>query len=187
MIDLDKCVEGLQSENDKIRCKNFKILLPISERSPELLYSFWDIFVDLLKRDNVSSRYYAIFLISNLVKIDKQNKFDKIFNRFYDLLNSESPVVSPNVAGVSGKVVNAKPYLETKITNRLLNVDKTSKCRYLDLMKSYVILAFDEYFDKVKNRKKILEFVKCQLNSSSPKTKKVAKEFLKKRFPEEKF
>ena len=48
-------------------------------------------------------------------------------------------------------------------------------------MKSYVIKAFDEYFDKIKNKKKVIKFVENQLDSKSPKTKKLAKEFLKKR------
>ena len=96
-------------------------------------------------------------------------------------MNHESPVVSPNIAGVSGKIVNAKPELESKITNKLLKVDLTSKTRYLDLMKSYVIQAFDEYFEIIKNKKRIVKFVKDQLNSTSPKTRKMAKDFLKKR------
>ncbi|PIN69699.1 hypothetical protein COV93_04530 [Candidatus Woesearchaeota archaeon CG11_big_fil_rev_8_21_14_0_20_43_8] len=181
MVNIKESIEGLQSNNDKIRYNQFKILLPISEKNPKSLYPFWDIFVDLLKKDEVSNKYYAICLIANVVKVDNLNKFEKIFNQFYKLLEHESPVVSPNVAGASGKIVNAKPHLESKITNKLLKVDSTSKSRYLDLMKSYVIQAFDEYFDKIKNKKRIIKFVEDQLNSTSPKTKKLAKEFLKKR------
>lgn len=180
-MDLKESIEGLQSKNDKIRFKHFNILLPISEKNPELLYPFWDIFIAILKKDEVSNKYYAICLIANLVKVDKQNRFNKIFNLFYELLNHESPVVSPNIAGVSGKIVNAKPELESKITDKLLKVDLTSKTRYLDLMKSYVIQAFDEYFEIIKNKKRIIKFVKDQLNSTSPKTRKMAKDFLKKR------
>ena len=181
MVNIQESIKGLQSDNDKIRYKQFKILLPISEKNPESLYPHWDVLVDLLKKNEVSNKYYAICLIANVVKVDKQDKFEKIFNQFYNLLNHESPVVSPNIAGASGKIVNAKPHLESKITNKLLKVDSTSKSRYLDLMKSYVIQAFDGYFDKIKNKKKIIKFVENQLNSTSPKTRKLAKEFLKKR------
>jgi hypothetical protein len=44
---------------------------------------------------------------------------------------------------------------------------------------AYIFEAFWEYFDQAKNKKKITEFVKEQLNCQSPKTKKAAKEFLK--------
>ena len=180
-MDLKESIEGLQSKNDKIRFKHFNILLPVSEKNPELLYPFWDIFITLLRKEEVSNKYYAICLIANLVKVDEQNRFNKIFNLFYELLNHESPVVSPNIAGVSGKIVNAKPELESKITDKLLKVDLTSKTRYLDLMKSYIIQAFDEYFEIIKSKKRIVKFVKDQLNSTSPKTRKMAKDFLKKR------
>jgi hypothetical protein len=180
MADIKESIEGLRSENDKIRYKHFKILLPISETNPKSLYPFWDVFVALLRKDEASNKYYAICLIANVVKVDKQNKFEKIFYQFYNLLNHESPVVSPNIAGVSGKIVNAKPHLESRITSKLLKVDKTSKCRYLDLMKSYIIRAFDEYFDRIKNKKKVIQFAEDQLDSTSPKTRKLAKEFLKK-------
>jgi hypothetical protein len=50
------------------------------------------------------------------------------------------------------------------------------------LIKSYAIEAFDEYFETAEDedKKMILEFVRGQVASSSPKTRKKAKEFLKK-------
>ena len=178
---IKKLIQELQSDNDKHRYKSFRILLPLSENKPEKLYPFWDIFVTLLKKGEVSNKHYAINLIGNLVKVDKQNKFEEIFDLFYKHLRHESPVVSPHIAGNSGKIVNAKPQLEEKITKKLLDSKIIEKTRYPDLMNSYVIQAFDEYFDKIKNKDKILNFVEAQLNSTSPKTKKAAKQFLLKR------
>ncbi|MBD3253410.1 hypothetical protein GF386_06765 [Candidatus Pacearchaeota archaeon] len=178
---LKESIKGLQSENDKIRFKNFNELISISKKEPEILYGFWDIFISLLNKKEVSNKYYAICLIANLIKVDKKRKFEKIFTKFYKLLDHESPVVSLNVAGVSDRIVNAKPYLEPRITNKLLKIDRTSKCRHLDLMKAYVIQAFDGYFKEIRNKKRVIDFVEKQLDSSSPKTRKLAKEFLKKR------
>ena len=178
---IKKLIQELESDNDKHRYKSFQILLPLSEKEPEKLYPFWDVFVSRLKKEEVSNKHYAINLIGNLVKVDKQNKFEKIFDLFYKHLSHESPVVSPHIAGNSGKIVNAKPQLEEKITKKLLDSKIIEKTRYPDLMNSYVIQAFDEYFDKIKNKDKILNFVEAQLNSTSPKTKKAAKQFLLKR------
>jgi len=47
-------------------------------------------------------------------------------------------------------------------------------------VKAGAIEALDEYFEEAKDKKKILEFVKDQLKCTSPKTRKKAKEFLKK-------
>ena len=68
-------------------------------------------------------------------------------------------------------------YFQTKITNKLLNIDKTHRGKQTDLMKAYAIEAFNEYFEEASDKEKILDFVKAQLESKSPKTRKVAKEF----------
>jgi len=47
-------------------------------------------------------------------------------------------------------------------------------------MKAYAIEAFSDFFEDFEDKKIILNFIKAQLNSESPKTKKKASEFLKK-------
>ena len=177
---IEKLIKELQSENDKNRYKSFRVLFPLSEKEPKKLYPFWEVLVSMLKKKEVSNKHYSINLISNLVAVDKQNKFEKIFKLFYGNLSHESPVVSAHVAGNSGKIVRAKPQLEEQITKLLLDEKIRKKTRYPDLMSSYIIKAFGEYFDQIKDKDKVVAFIKRQLDSSSPKTKKVAKEFLSK-------
>jgi hypothetical protein len=173
LIDLD-------SNKEKLRYKAFNILLPLSETNPEKLYPEWDKLVKILNKKEVSNKYVAIPLIANLTSIDKENKFDKIFNDFYEFLNHESPVVSPHIAGQSGKIIKAKPYLQNDILEKLLSTDEKSHCRHKELLKSYVIDALDESFNVVKNKDEVIQFVEKQITSESPKTKKRAREFLKK-------
>ena len=80
----------------------------------------------------------------------------------------------------TGKIVNFKPNLEEKITNIFLNIDSIHPGKQIELIKSAVIESFSEFFNKSKNKEKIIDFVENQLNSKSPKTKKLAKEFLEK-------
>lgn len=180
-IDIENNINGLQSNNDKIREKHFKIIYPLSDINPELLYPYWDIFIEMLYRPEVSNKYYAIHLIAKIVKVDVDNRFDEIFNYWFnDLLNYESPVVSLHIAEKSGMIVKARPDLERKITALLLNIEKTSKCRHIDLQKAYLLSAFDIYFDSIFDKRKVIEFVKAQQESPSPKTKKKAKELIEK-------
>ena len=81
------------------------------------------------------------------------------------------------------KRLETKPNLQTKITNRLLNIEKTHKGKQIELIKAYTIEAFNEYFEESSDKNKILDFVEAQLESESPKTRKLAKEFLKKKKP----
>ncbi len=178
---LAEFLEGILSKKEKIRFNCFKVLLLISDEHPKVLYPQWDFFADLLTSTNTYFKYIAIYIIANLARDDPKNRFEKIFNKYYNLLDDESVIPPAHVAANSPKIGRAKPHLQSKITNRLLSIDKTRhKPERKALIKSYVIEAFGELFEEAKNKKKILQFVKEQVESKSPRTKKKAKEFLKK-------
>jgi hypothetical protein len=134
-----------------------------------------------LKSDNGFSKYVAIHVIAFLVPLDEKGSFEKAFNTFYGLLDDESVMVASHAAGVSGSIAKAKPALQSKITKRLLGIAETHfEASRQDLIKSYIIEAFSQYVEEARDKVKIVEFVRHQLNASSPKTRKLAKEFLKK-------
>jgi len=177
---ISEAMNDLDSNREKIRNKAFNILLPISENNPEYLYPEWEQIVKVLRKEEVSNKYVAIHLIANLVNTDRENKFEKIFDEFYNLIRHESPVVSPHIAEKSGKIINAKPHLQKNIIKILLTTDKTSRCRHKELLKSYVISGLDACFAVIESKEQVLDYVEKQLNSESPKTRKTAKEFLNK-------
>jgi len=175
---LSELSEGLLSKKDTIRYNSFKVLLLISEEHPEFLYPKWDFFAELIDSDNSYRKLIAVRIIAKLTKIDKENKFEEIFDKYYNLLN-DSVIVAGHVTANSGKIAKTIPELQTKITNELLNIDKTNQ-KHKDLIKSGAIQSFSEYFEESKDKEKIIEFVRAQLDCGSPKTRKIAKEFLKK-------
>jgi hypothetical protein len=177
---LSEALEGILSKKDEVRSNSFKILKRVSEEQPEVLYSKWDYLVDLLNSENNYHRYISINLLANLAKIDVKNRFEKIFGKYFSNIGGDRTMVAGQAALNSGKIAKVKPNLQRKITNRLLNVDKVHQGKQIELIKSYVIEAFNEYFEESSDKNKILDFVKMQLVSKSPKTRKVAKEFLKK-------
>jgi hypothetical protein len=180
-MQIDEAITAIRSNQEKRRYGAFQVLLPISEENPETIYSYWDVFVDVLRMQEVANKFVAIPIIANLVRADADHRFDALFDEFYENLQHESPVVSPHVARVSGFILKARPDLQDKILNLLLSTDQTTQCRHKELLKSYVIEGLDEGFDVVNEKSKVIEYVKNQLNSDSPKTKKKAKVFLKKR------
>ena len=160
-----------------MRFNCFKVLHYISEKNPHVLYPKWDFFVSLFESDNAYHKLIAVRILANLTHADKENKFEDIFDRYYNLLNG-SVIVAGHLAACSGTIANAKPELRSKITQRLLSIDKTMQ-KHKDLVKAYAIDAFNEYFREAENKSEILQFVKEQLNSTSPKTRKKAKQFLR--------
>jgi len=178
---LNELLQGILSKEDKTRYTSFKALMFIADEQPGLLYPHWDYFATLINGENAHSKYIGIYLLAALTVVDKDNKFEQIFDKYYGLLNDKSIIPSAHVAGNSGRIAKAKPQLEPKITDRLLSIDKTHhNPGHRELIKSHAIEAFNEYFEHAEDKKKILEFVKRQLKSKSPKTKNRAKGFLKK-------
>jgi hypothetical protein len=152
----------------------------VGDEHPELLYSHWNDFAALLDSENTHSKYIASYLIASLVPADTDGKFEKIFEKYYGLLDDKSVIPAAHVARNSGKIVRKRPQLESKITNTLLSIDRTHhNLSHKELIKSEAIGAFTEYFETAKDKQKILDFVRQQLESKSPKNRKMAKEFLK--------
>jgi len=174
---LSELLNGLHSKKDTLRFNCFKVLHCISEENPYVLYSKWDFFVSLLESDNSYQKLIVVRTLANLTHADKENKFEELFDQYYNLLN-DSVIVAGHLAACSGTIAKAKPELRSKITQRLLSIDKTTQ-KHKDLVKAYAIDAFNEYFREAENKSEILQFIREQLNSKSPKTRKKAKQFLR--------
>lgn len=178
---LPELLNGLKSKEETFRYNCYKVLMLISKTNGEVLYPSWDYFVELLHSDNSYHKMSAVHLLTNLVKVDTEDWFQKIFDSYYSLLDDKSVIVAIYVAQNSAQIVKAKPYLENRITNIMLNVDKTHHpAGRKELIKAGAIEAFMEYFPDSRNKAKILEFVTKQQDSESSKTRKLAKAFLKK-------
>ncbi len=173
-----KLLEGILSKKETIRYNSYKVLIQISEKTPEILYKEWTHFENMMKSNNAYHKSIAVQIIANLTLVDVENRFEKIFDKYYDMLN-DSVIVARNVVVNSGKIVKAKPELQMRIIKKLLNIDKTNQ-RHKGLVKGDAIEAFDSFFDEVENKEDIVKFVQEQLNCESPKTRKRAKQFLTK-------
>jgi hypothetical protein len=178
---LSELIQNLKTKQETIRFNSSKALNLISKKNPEVLYSEWDFFFDLLDGDNTYWKCSAIPLIANLTTVDKKKKFETMFERYFDLMNDRSFIPAAYVARSAATIAKAKPKLQSKITEKLLRIDDTRHDpQRRDLVKSDIIEAFDEYFEEAENKKEIIEFVKQQLKCDSPKTRKTAAKFLKK-------
>jgi hypothetical protein len=176
---LQEAFDGVLSKNDLVRQNSFQTLNFLSENHPDSVYGKWDFFANLIRKGNSFHKYMAIWIIANLTKADPENKFEKLFDDYYGLLSDKSVIPAGHVAAKSGIIALAKPELQAEITNRLLDIDSTVQ-RHKDLVKAGAIESFDAYFEESTNQERIIEFVKAQLDCESPKTRKIAKEFLEK-------
>jgi hypothetical protein len=176
-------LSGISPEKKKapIREISSQALMSMAEQWPGVLLPHWPYFVGLLKSENGFSKLAAIHIIASLARADTEGLFEKAFDVYYDLLDDESVMVASHAAGKSGRLAKAKPGLQSRITRRLLAIDKTHfEPGRRDLIKGYIIQAFDEYMGETHDQKKIMAFVGRQVNCASAKTRKLARLFIQK-------
>jgi 2'-5' RNA ligase len=182
---LPRVLDGVSSSKAAIRYGCAKVLMDLSEEHPEELYPYMDFFVNLLNSNYRILTWNAMAIIANLARVDKDKKFEAIFDKYYSFLNDEYMVTVANVVGQSGKIALAKPYLVQKITDELLKVENisvtphlTEECRRVIAEKA--IESFDLFFEEIEQKEKVVSFVERQLNSSRTKLRIEAEDFLKK-------
>ena len=154
----------------------------MSQKEPGKLYPRIDFFKNLLDSDNNILKWNAIDIMANLASADVDGRFEEIFGKFYKLLQEGSLITAGHVVANSWKIVDAKPHLESRITEQLLKIEKTKlpteECR--DILIGHAMLCFDKYFDRIRNKDEVITFVKRQMNNSRNATKAKAEKFLKK-------
>jgi hypothetical protein len=180
-------LKGTCSPKAAVRYGCAKVLMDLSEEYPEKLYPYMDAFIDLLDSKYRILTWNAMAIIANLAKVDKEQKFDAIFDKYYSFLNNEYMVTVANVVGNSGKIALAKLQLISKITAGLLKVENISVTPHLTeeckrVIAENAIGTFDLFFDKIeeKEKKKVLAFVERQLDSSRRTLRTKAADFLEK-------
>ena len=182
---LPKLLSGVSSPKAVVRYGCAKILMDLSAEYPDKLYPYMDAFVALLDSKYRILTWNAIAIIADLSRVDKEKKFDAIFDKYYGFLNDEYLVTVANAVGNSGKIALAKPYLIPKITEKLLTVENVALTPHLTeeckrVIAEQAVETFDLFFDKVTQKAKVFAFVERQLNSSRKTLKLKAENFLKK-------
>ncbi|MBN2320350.1 MAG: hypothetical protein JXR49_14805 [Acidobacteria bacterium] len=180
-------VEALQVEKSSKKYAYEKTLRLVSEMKPELLYPHFDVFVRMLDNDNSFLKWGAIMTVANLTAVDTKNRFEKIFRKYYAPIGGPVMVTAANVIGSSEKIVRAKPELADAVTKEILKVEKSNylnkgepspECRNVAI--GQAIDAFDQFYDRIGPKTKVLNFVKRQLTNTRKQVAGKAERFMKK-------
>jgi hypothetical protein len=179
-------LKGTSSSKARVRYGCAKELMDMSEEHPEKLYPYVDDFIVLLDSKYRILTWNAMAIIANLTRVDRDRKFDAIFDQYYGFLNNEHMITVANVVGNSAKIALAKPHLVQRITSELLKVENvkltphlTAECKRVII--EHTIKSFDLFFDKIEAKGQVLSFAKKQLGSRRTSLRKEAQSFLEKR------
>ena len=179
-------LKGTSSSKATVRYGCAKVLMDVSEKYPGILYPYFDNFIVLLKSKYRILTWNAIAIIANLTRVDRDRKFDAIFDQYYGFLNCEYMVTAANVVGNSAKIALAKPHLVQRITSELLKVENikltphlTAECKRVII--EHAIKSLDVFFERIEAKEQVLSFVGKQLCSTRTSLRKEAQSFLEKR------
>jgi hypothetical protein len=172
-------LRGLSDKQERVGYNCLRALLLLGEDHPQLLYPDWDLFVELLRSENTYFKLRGANLIATCVAADTEHRFEGLFEEYYGLLDGGGVIAASYIVRNSGTIARAKPDLQDKVTDRLLAIDETHHpAERKDLIKGHALEALGEYFEVSDRQAEILEFARAQRQSKSPKTRKIAKEFL---------
>lgn len=170
----------LNNKHIMVYYHSYNILSKASELKPELFYRYWDDFASLLNHENSYHRDFGLTLIANLTHVDTENKFASVSEDYFKHINDAKFMTARHCIQNTAKILANKSELKEDILNILLNIDEL--CNFSEkrkaLIKSDVIDVFDKSYGEMNNKEMINKFVKVELNSTSPKTKKRAREFI---------
>lgn len=153
-----------------------------SQERPDLFYGYWDEMAALLQHQNSYHRDFGLEIIGNLSKIDSENRFAAIADDYYRLINDEKFMTGNLCVRNLLKIYQHKVDQRDRILELLLDIDK--HCDYTDkqkgVLKADVLSLFEAALDGGAQSDAIVDFIKAEEDSVSPKTRKKARELMKK-------
>lgn len=160
----------------------YEIVSEANLLKPELFYKHWHIFRNLLHHENSYHRDIGLAVIANLSKCDENNLIIDVIDEYLEHAHNEKFMTARFCIKNSSKIMLNKPELMEKIIADFINLPDS--CNYplkqKELLISDIIEAFDAVYDKYDNKRELMSFVMDKTTSSSPKTRKKAKEFIHK-------
>ncbi|MFA0834286.1 MAG: hypothetical protein ACC609_09800 [Methanobacterium formicicum] len=170
--------DGVRSKDNTIRQNSFKVMQKIAEENPEFLYSEWDYFQEMLQSPNNYHKYIAIYILASLTSVDKDNKFETIFDSYYRILAGDKAMTASHVALNSCVISHNKPNLRSRIVDILMSIDEIHQGKQKELIKAYAIETLGKIYPEAEDKELIENYVKSQRDSKSPKTRSMAQCFL---------
>jgi len=153
-----------------------------SQKLPDMFYPYWGEIAKLLHHENSYHRDFAVEIIGNLTKVDQENRFAVIEDAYYGIINDEKFMTGNCCVKNLLKIYRHKVEQRARVIETLLDID--NRCDYTEkqkgVLKADVLEIFDEVYEEAPRRDEINEFIKAEVNCISPKTKKKAKELIKK-------
>lgn len=172
----------LSNPNIMVYYHCYEVVAAASQAKPRCFYPYWDQVKVLLKHRNSYHRDIGLTVLANLSKADDEDRINATIDEYLELLQDEKFMTACCCVDNSWKIILSKPPLAPRVLNALQQVEWN--CRYPEkqkaLLMSSILQVFDRVYDMVEEKTSLIAFAQRNLDSISPKTRKIAKQFLSK-------
>ena len=156
-----------------------------SSENPDYYYQYWKEFTNLLTHLNSYHRNYAVNIIGNIICVDKNNYFDAVFEKFYNLLNDEKITTRKYCIANSVKIINSDNSYTEKIISKIidsLRLNSNTEKQQNFLISEFLTLLNKIDFKLIKSEE-VIEFLEeIKKSKCSSKNFKIIKNILSKSY-----
>ncbi|MFA8344200.1 MAG: hypothetical protein ACEPO8_14600 [Rhodothermaceae bacterium] len=157
------------------REKGFQFLRSVEVNE---LQEFIPNLIEYLQSKNSFSKYASLYLLRDIILQNNKDVYINVKNILFAQLLFDKPMIIMHTALVLGEIAGKYSEESEEITEELLSLENKSKLPQKDLVMGYIIEAFGCYYKTYIKQSDMIEFIERHTKSGSPKTKKLAKEFL---------
>ncbi len=179
----DWLVDGSFAKNETLRYNCVRVLFRTLEREPQLFYPYWDRFAAMVVSPNGFHRSAAAQAVAHLAAVDAECRLDGLLRTYLRLMDDPKVMVTHYFIETLDRIYLARPEFQNKIIATLLSLDQTHHLpQRRDLLKADVLAVLGRLYEVLPqmDRKKALAFAHDSLEGDSSKTRKAAKDFIKK-------
>jgi hypothetical protein len=178
---MESVIAGLGSDQARVKLASSKLVMLLSESSPDLVYPHFGLLARQLQHDNSILRWNAALSLAHLAPVDREEKIARILDVYLAPIAGPNMIDAGNVMRGAAIIALAKPYLAGKIAEAILEVEAASyatiECRNVAI--GHAIRAFEVFIRKIEDTRAVLAFVDSQTTNPRRATAAKAVRFLK--------
>jgi hypothetical protein len=157
---LEALKKGLGSDQARVKYGCAKTLRFLSEEHPTLLYPQFDFFLRLLDHENKILQWEAVFVLSQLARVDTDDKLAASFRKYFSPIKGPVMITAANVIQGGARIARAKPHLADRVATEIRKAGRASyqapECRNVAI--GLAIVALGDMFPLLRQRRPGLQF-----------------------------
>ena len=128
------------------------------------------------------TKHAATNCVTHLAPADRDDKLAAVLDKYLSPIAGPQMIAAATAIKWASLIALARPHLSERIACAILKVReatyKTDECRNVAI--GHAITSLGAFFERIGDRKAVLEFVRAQLHNPRPATRKKAEAFLRK-------